>query len=159
MTRREVAAEVEELAGLTPVPEPEPHGLPTGPLYGLDGYGPTALRAAADAAEGKERAAAEVRQAAEDEYQRQRTEYARITEAAMPVYDEIAAAVNKAFPGIGSLARRLEIAEAAAMDAGRKVAGEEGAREVQGRLYGHRAERLRRFLNLLREDNPPGDRL
>jgi hypothetical protein len=149
---------VEEALESAPAPTPPaPHGVPPEPVH----LSPRAAELYRQAREQEEqdRAAAECRRAAEAKEAWVRREIARIAGGAKPVYDEIAAAVETAFPGFGSLARRLEIAEAEAMDQGRAVDGEIGAAEVQGLLRGHRAERLRPFLNLLRNDNPPGDRL
>ena len=115
------------------------------------------LRAQAEAAETRERAEAEARAAREAEYERLHREADRIAAETMPVYDAIAATVDSLLPGLGPLARQLEDAEAAAMAQGNAVDPEQGAAEVQGRLRRHRAERLRRFLDLLRDDGPARD--
>jgi hypothetical protein len=73
-------------------------------------------------------------------------------------YDAIVAAVDSVLAGFRSLACKLEAAEAEAMERGRAVDPEGGAAEVRDHLRAHRAERLRRFFDLLRDDNPPGNR-
>ena len=151
--------EVAEALSSAPEPTPPvPHGVPSAPVVHLGAPTAAELRRLAEQQEARERAAAAARQAAEDEYKRQRRECAQIAAETKPVYDAIASIVDAVLKGFGSLAAKLEAAEAAAMERGRAIAGQEGAAEVQGHLRSTRAERLRPFLELLRDDNPTGDR-
>lgn len=159
-TSPEERALIEEAQSQAPVPErPAPHGIPTMPLMGLEGLSPAALRAAADAAEAKERAEADARRAAQDEHQRKQRAYDDIYAEAEVGLSEVLEEFRKVMPGCEAWAARVEKIKGDAAAKGQAVDGQEGAAEVRDRLHTHPVERRMPFFNLLRDDNPPGDRL
>lgn len=145
---RSVAEEVRERN----VPEPStpaPHGSLPRARRPLDD-----LRQELAQREAEEARAAEEQRKLAEEQARKARELDEIVAEAKPVLDAIVETMRKALPGVGALARRLEVAEQAARRDAYAVDGQAGDGSVSQRLGAHPVQRLRPLLDMLRDDQP-----